>query len=67
MALHRDASILPIKSAVKKPSQASRAYNMCETIRTQKNSMEFFGGKALALQTLKRWLQIVKIFGKSGC
>jgi len=50
-SLHRHASILPIKSAVKKPSQTDRAYK-CERIQGRENSMEFFRGKALVIQTL---------------
>jgi len=44
---------MPIKSAVKKPPHAGRAYKMRETIMAQKTAMEFFRGKALALQTFK--------------
>jgi len=52
MALHR--SILPIKSAVKKPPQVGRVYKIARDNQGTENSMEFFRGKALALQTIKQ-------------
>ena len=59
MALHRQPSILPIKSAVRKTSPSWQGMQNALGNQGTENSMEFFRGKALALQILKQITTLV--------